>query len=309
MTDVLGDNQARIPSFGEASVLELTRPAAVKTGTSTDYRDNWTVGYTPDLVVGVWAGNADNEPMRDVSGISGAAPIWHDFMELALKGQPAQSFRRPEGLVEVEVCALSGLLAGPDCPHRATELFVRGTEPIETCNMHQRIAVDRATGLRATSATPRERIIEQVYTILPPEARDWAQQQGIALPPPSGSAETSEPAPGSQLAEAEASSRDQALTTLHLRMSSPDPGAVYMLDGDLPGHAQRIVVSAYPSQDGRLREVTLWADGQLLAEFVAPPYRILWQLQPGVHSFWAEGISANDHMVRSDEVRITVRDR
>jgi membrane peptidoglycan carboxypeptidase len=106
ISDILGDEVARIPSFGEGSALKLTRPAAAKTGTTTDFRDNWTVGYTPDLVVGVWTGNADNEPMRDVSGISGAAPIWHDLMEAAQKGQPVHEFQQPEGLVEIEVCAL-----------------------------------------------------------------------------------------------------------------------------------------------------------------------------------------------------------
>jgi membrane carboxypeptidase/penicillin-binding protein len=309
VTDVLGDDRARIPSFGEASVLKLTRPAAVKTGTSTDYRDNWTVGYTPELVAGIWAGNADNEPMRDVSGISGAAPIWHDFMELALKGQPAQSFRQPEGLVEVEICTLSGLLPGPDCPHRVTELFVQGTEPTETCTMHQRIAVDRATGLRATSATPPERIVERVYTVLPPEAHDWAQEQGIAQPPPASSAESSVSAPDSQVAQAATSSRDPSTKILRLTLSSPDNGSTFLLDGDLPRDAQRIVVSAYPSQDGNFRKVTLWADGVLLSVFVAPPYKTLWQLEPGVHSFWAEGIYANEQPIKSEEVRITVRDR
>jgi len=136
ISNILSDNVARIPGFGEESPLKLSRPAAVKTGTTTDFRDNWTVGYTPDLVVGVWMGNADNEPMREISGVSGAAPIWHDFMEAALKGTPVHEFQRPDGLVEVEVCALSGQLPGPDCPHRVTELFLEGTQPTETCTLH-----------------------------------------------------------------------------------------------------------------------------------------------------------------------------
>ncbi len=183
ITDILSDDIARSPSFGEGSALQLTRPAAVKTGTTTDFRDNWTVGYTPDLVVGVWTGNADNQPMHDVSGITGAAPIWHDFMEAALKGQPVRAFQRPEGLVEAEICALSGLLPGHDCPHRVTELFLKGTEPTETCAMHQRLVLDRATGLPATTDTPPDRIVERLYTILPPEAQEWMQEQGIPEPP------------------------------------------------------------------------------------------------------------------------------
>ncbi|MGC9394076.1 MAG: penicillin-binding protein [Anaerolineae bacterium] len=163
ITDILSDDLARIPTFGEDSVLNLSRPAAVKTGTTTDFRDNWTVGYTPELVVGVWVGNADNETMKAVTGVTGAAPIWHDAMEAALKGQPVQAFARPDGLVDVEVCALSGELPGPDCPHRIVETFIAGTEPPTVCTMHQRI-----DGI--------------VYTVLPPEAQSWARERNLPQP-------------------------------------------------------------------------------------------------------------------------------
>src|SRR6185437_12798842 len=97
ITSILSDNNARLPAFGAASPLLLDRPAAAKTGTTTDFHDNWTVGYTPDLVTGVWVGNANNTAMRDVTGISGAAPIWHDFMEAALQGVPVHDFIQPPG--------------------------------------------------------------------------------------------------------------------------------------------------------------------------------------------------------------------
>jgi len=87
ISDILSDNTARSPAFGEQSPLRLSRPAAVKTGTTNDYRDNWTVGYTRYLVAGVWAGNSDGHPMRNTSGVTGATPIWHDFMEMVL-GDP-----------------------------------------------------------------------------------------------------------------------------------------------------------------------------------------------------------------------------
>lgn len=88
VTDILADNAARTPAFGANSPLRLSPPAAAKTGTTTDVRDNWTVGYTRYLVAGVWAGNSDGRPMRGTSGLTGAAPIWHDFMEAVLK-EPA----------------------------------------------------------------------------------------------------------------------------------------------------------------------------------------------------------------------------
>jgi membrane peptidoglycan carboxypeptidase len=307
ISDILSDDLARIPSFGDGSVLELSRPAAVKTGTTTDYRDNWTVGYTPDLVVGVWVGNADNETMRDISGISGAAPIWHDFMEAALKGRPVREFGRPDGLVEVEVCALSGLLPGPDCPHRVTELFLAGTEPTETCTMHRRIAVDRATGLRATGATPPDRIVERVYTILPPAAQEWARQQGIQQPPSHLSAvsmvssDQSLQSPESKITEIPFRGQNRQLV-----MVGPDAGSVYQLDPALPRGSQRIVVSALPGDGMTLVEVTLYVDGRALARFGAPPYRVMWQLEAGVHRFWAEGMDANGNRTVSEEVGLRV---
>ena len=84
MTDILSDNTARTPMFGPNSVLKLSKPAAAKTGTTTDYRDNWTAGFTKHLVTGVWAGNSDGHPMKNTTGLTGAAPIWHDFMEATL---------------------------------------------------------------------------------------------------------------------------------------------------------------------------------------------------------------------------------
>ena len=89
ITDILSDERARVPAFGQGNMLEIGRPAAAKTGTTTDWRDNWTLGYTPDLTVGVWVGNADNTPMKGVSGISGAGPIWHDFMRHGPARTPA----------------------------------------------------------------------------------------------------------------------------------------------------------------------------------------------------------------------------
>lgn len=84
VTDILSDDAARAPTFGTGSALALSRPAAVKTGTTDDWRDNWTVGYTRYLVAGVWAGNTDGRPTKDSSGVLGAAPIWNSFMEAVL---------------------------------------------------------------------------------------------------------------------------------------------------------------------------------------------------------------------------------
>lgn len=130
ITSILSDRQARCPAFGCPNALELSRPAAAKTGTTNDYRDSWTIGYTPDLVVGVWVGNADNSEMDRVAGSMGAAPIWHDFMEAALRDKPVRDFPRPPGIVEMEICADSGTQPSPYCPRRKKEIFAADQPPL-----------------------------------------------------------------------------------------------------------------------------------------------------------------------------------
>ncbi len=132
MTSILSDNNARAPSFGYNSPLKTSRPTAVKTGTTNDFRDNLTVGYTPDLVVGVWVGNTDNSSMQGVTGVTGAAPIWHDIIEKASEGTPVKNFTRPPGIIEVEICTDGGHIPTPDCPanHRRKEVFKAGQGPL-----------------------------------------------------------------------------------------------------------------------------------------------------------------------------------
>ena len=134
ITNILKDNDARAPAFGAFSPLRLTRPAAVKTGTTDDFKDNWTMGYTSQLVVGVWVGNADNSQMRGTTGITGAAPIWHDYMEYALGPLPVDPLNPPEGLVKVKVDRQTGKLWQEGCGGEAYEdYFAPGTEPKEKC--------------------------------------------------------------------------------------------------------------------------------------------------------------------------------
>jgi 1A family penicillin-binding protein len=130
ISDILADRYARMHAFGVNSVLDIDRPAAVKTGTTSDWRDNWTIGYTPQRVVGVWVGNADGSPMQAISGISGAGPVWHEVMLAAHRGLPEEPFTPPEGIIEVEICGDDGLLATPDCTTPRLERFVSGTEPL-----------------------------------------------------------------------------------------------------------------------------------------------------------------------------------
>jgi len=284
ITDILSDNEARIPSFGPASALNIGRPAAAKTGTTTDFRDNWTVGYTPNLVTGVWVGNADNSPMVEVSGISGAGPIWHEFMRRALLGQPELEFAVPEGLVRAEVCALSGLLPTEYCPKTRWEWFIEGTVPIESDTFFRPFTLDRRTGLLADETTPPEEREERVYLILPPEAQDWAIRQGIPQPPV-----------GARIASGE---------NVPARLLSPDPHTVFRLTPLLPEDQQRIRLAvAVPSQ---AEAVAYWLDGALLATVEEPPYEHWWSLQPGEHEISAVVELADGTRITTDPVPFRV---
>ena len=183
MSDILSDNSARTPGFGSNSVLRLSRPAAVKTGTTSDWRDNWTIGYTPDYAVGVWVGNADNAEMEHISGVSGAGPIWHDVMEKIHQTIPVHPFVEPPGMTRVEVCATSGLLPTPYCPERVKELFIAGTEPKTYDNVWQSFRINKLSGKLATACTPPDQVDEKVFPIYPPDAADWVRETNVPQPP------------------------------------------------------------------------------------------------------------------------------
>jgi 1A family penicillin-binding protein len=183
ITSILSDREVRIPTFGTPNALELSRTAAAKTGTTDDYRDAWTIGYTPDLVTGVWVGNSRGEPMKRVFGSRGAAPIWHDFMEQALRDTPVHEFTVPDGLVTVEICPVSGKLHTDKCPAARKEIFVAGTEPKETCDIHVDVQICSVSGLRATQFCPYNVVEKRYFEVYPAEYRAWAEAQGKAQPP------------------------------------------------------------------------------------------------------------------------------
>ncbi len=134
INDILSDSLARAPAFGSHSILNLPN-VAVKTGTSNDLRDNWTIGYTPSVLVATWVGNNDNAPMSGVaSGITGASPIWAKIMADLIKDKP-QAFYLPDDLIKVAICPLTKTLTCPACSSLTRqEVFTKGTQPKVACN-------------------------------------------------------------------------------------------------------------------------------------------------------------------------------
>lgn len=285
LSDILADDAARSLGFGRNSTLKIDRPAAVKTGTTTNFHDNWTIGYTPDLVVGVWVGNSDYKAMKDVTGLTGAAPIWHETIRKTLEGRPKTDFTRPEGLVQAEVCALSGLLPTPDCGHTRTEWFIAGTEPAQPDNLYKRVAVDALTGALADDSTPAERRQTRIVLDLPIAAQPWARAQNLPL-------------------LADIPSAGEADAQPQIALISPHPNSTYRLDPSFDASAQKLLIEAVAGTG--IAQVTIWVDGAPLAVLSSPPYRAWWQLSPGEHRFWVTGVTVNGETVASEVIVATV---
>ncbi len=183
ITSILADPAARSMMFGGVREMTLPdRPAAVKTGTTNDYRDAWTMGYTPDLAVGVWVGNADYTEMQRLAGSLGAAPIWQAVMVQGLQGRPASQFTEPAGMLRAQVCAESGTQPSEACPNRREELFAANQGPLPAgYDLWQRVAVDRVTGQLATDFTPQDRLETRDVMVFPEKYRAWAEAHGYPV--------------------------------------------------------------------------------------------------------------------------------
>ena len=184
MSNILSDTAARWAAFGRPNDLEIPgHTVAAKTGTTNNWHDNWTVGYTPQLAVGVWVGNTDNEPMDKISGLTGAAPIWNQVMTYGLDNMPDVPFAQPPGIRKMTVCYPSGLLPTAECQQKRTEIFIEGSEPKTYDTVWRAFEVNRETGKLSTPYTPPELIERRIYQILPPEAADWVVESAIPQPP------------------------------------------------------------------------------------------------------------------------------
>jgi len=151
ISDMLSDNGARLIEFGPSSALVIAKhKVPVKTGTTNDFRDNWTIGYTPSYVVTTWVGNNDNSQMNGLaSGITGAAPIWHNIITQLIQDKPDEFLPKPSNVIQKAVCSTSGLIPPPDgtpnrCPVRF-EYFISGTEPKIFDNTVENVWVDKTT--------------------------------------------------------------------------------------------------------------------------------------------------------------------
>jgi penicillin-binding protein 1C len=263
ITDILADHRARAPAFGLGGPLHLPFPCAAKTGTTKDFRDNWTVGYTTRYTVGVWVGNFDGQPMEKISGITGAAPLFRDVMLELHPDLDSESFAVPPGLVQVPICPVSGQRTGAACPGSIDEWFIGGTAPESGCAVHRSVAIDLRNGFLATPATPAAYIEEKVYELWPPEYRAWMVANRLQVPPEEFSYAVNPVPP-------------------RLAIAFPNDGDILKIDPILRREYQTILLEAIVP-DG-IPEIEWIADDSTLAR-VRAPFHLRWPLQPGTHHF------------------------
>ena len=281
VTDILADPRAREFIFGRGGSLEFPFPVAVKTGTSQAYHDNWTIGYTRDVTVGVWVGNFDRKPLRDSTGVTGAGPIFHGVMLAAVRRVRAAIplsdadpiVARPDGLHERHVCALSGMPAGRWCRSRQREWLAGGEG--RPCTWHQAAA-------------------DGVAVVWPAEYRQWARQAGLL--DEQGPAPRVLPTAGSPPQSARIDSSAPARPRIEI--ANPPDGATYLMDPTLRREFQTVALRAVTPVPVRIE----WqVDGRPIGT-ASSDAAVSWPLAPGTHL-----IVARDPRGRTAETRIVVR--
>jgi len=285
ITDVLSDGDARAYAFGRGGSLEFPFAVAAKTGTSQAYHDNWAVGYTRDVTVGVWVGNFDRRPLVGSSGVTGAGPIFHAIM-LAAASRAAGTLpdprapataATPERTTRRVVCALSGRIATPACP-RQVEEWIADDRTASFCDWHR--------------ATARGVVVQWPAAYQEWAAREHLLNVTVAAPPlVSGSRRSSSRA-------GDGPARRSSASEAGLRVLSPPDGAVYLIDPTLRPEFQTIGLRGAGDGDARLE----WRVDDTLVGTASPDASLDWPLAPGRHV-----ISARDSQGRSASASILVK--
>ncbi|MBU1534964.1 penicillin-binding protein 1C, partial [Myxococcota bacterium] len=266
ITNILADPMARISGFGFSTPFAFPYPVAVKTGTSSSFRDNLAIGYTREVTVAVWVGNFDGTPMERVTGATGAGPIFRQTLLAAMEGKVPEPFASPLPMVEIPLCPLSGLLPGPHCKNHIKEIFVPGSEPKNRCTWHEEVRLDSRNMLLAGPSCSDEEVIKKVFARFPPTYSSWIKEEGIVVAPDAWSPHCPGKGKGTSAAKI-ISPHDQ--TQLLIDPSEPLENQVVAIKveaaaGDAPG---------------------VWIIDNRPASPKPWPYTLYWQLVKGTHTF------------------------
>jgi len=266
ISDILSDDHARRMGFGEDSPLKLTFRVAAKTGTSKNFRDNWTIGYTPEITVAVWVGNFDGAGMRGVSGISGAGPIFKDIFEMVAENRDLSWFKEPAGIVHQTICPFSGEQLTGDCHTGIDEIFVSNRLPHDDCPFHVVRAIDIRNGLLAGNPCDAQWTERESFVHLPHTYYNWATTHQVRL----------EPDLFSPLCPDRVTDSKQDIVTT--RITHPNNKSTYAIDPYIPMRLQRLDLQADGSEP-----IDWFIDDELLSTTTAP-HSTSWQLTPGQHT-------------------------
>ena len=292
VTEALADPLARVRGRGP---FQLPYPVAVKTGTSSGFRDTWTVGYTRERTVAIWLGNADGSPTARLTGASGAGPLFADIMRLAMADIPQRRpLWDPELLVAVEVCPLSGAPVGPACDERAERLFAKEHVPADTCKFHVHVRPDRSApaGLRCDPQATATAVV------FPPAYDEWLSWKtaGGSTPDVHG---------WPWLPRARVPGCDDDPTALPtVRVVAPAPGTVFALGArrDAQTIEARAELTGSATDVG---ELIFLVNGQEAGRS-AWPYTVKIAAEPGDHEVLARPADP-DLPTRRESTRFSVR--
>jgi penicillin-binding protein 1C len=286
VTDILSDPAAREYVFGRGGSLDFPFPVAVKTGTSEGYRDNWTIGYTREVTVGVWVGNFDRRPLVNSSGVTGAGPVFHTVMMAAQRhaaghvldsGIPLAS--PPATVVRRQVCALSGMSANEWCPSQSAE-WVPVEDAVVPCSWHHHGD-------------------EGLVTVWPAAYRQWAARQGFPQDGIRTAARWEDPDLPEYPTVADRRPQTTRRAEPHLSIANPPAGAIYLIDPTLRSEYQTLSLRA--TVDGEAGPIEWAIDGRRLGASEGDK-ALEWPLVAGEHD-----ITVRDASGRTSKVRILVK--
>ncbi len=286
---ILSDPQARLPSFPRGSYLEYSYPAALKTGTSRGYRDAWTIGWSDEFLVGVWIGRHDNEPTKELSGFSAAAPVVQDiFANLhpeRSEGLDNMRFPAPQGFEPFRVNTLTGERNNSHAPFSTTIYLKPGTEPTTFSNLERWLPVDKRNGLLASRRCPGRHVESRRFIALPSIFKDWALAQNLPLPP------------------GEYSPLCDNAPIIHefdVSIVCPQKSARLFIDPEMPPEQNVLMLNCMV--EPRVAKIMWLVNGKEFA-VTSYPYRQPWRFSPGVHTFQVQVPYTN---CVSDPVKIEV---
>lgn len=289
ISDILADNRARTEAFGYHSALNFPFHCSVKTGTSKGYRDNWCLGYDDNYVVGVWTGNFDASSMRNVSGISGAAPIFRDLMKYVHQ-YPGRSsniselkkINSTEAKLEKRwICAESGANPGPYCYNKIQEYFLPGTFSSEVCQVHKLYCFSKndKQPVNPLASSP-SKYFTKVVPVYPSLYRAWMEEHNMPIPPQWALYRKADLQAQKEKGLGANFSVQPERQVAEDKIIFPEDGAVFRIDPFLKRQHQKLNLRATSSQPNQ--KFTWKIDGQIF-QVSSEPHVVSWPLREGVH--------------------------